>query len=782
MPKGLKKLKRILPAVGLVTLLLGGAFYLFRKSEPIGEAQHAHLVETARRLYQLEAQLKHSALQARQGSSHQYDNLLIVSQQMLSVTGSLNQALIWGEPARSKMKQSILQTENVVRQQIAASERFKSHNSLLKNSLRYLPVAINQLNKDLESIEQAEELKILNQQFLEDTLLYNLFYDHQYLVSLEGTLSKLLPLIRTLPKQQQKRYRIVHSHAEICVRELRNIGQVLERLDNAQIRPSLSRLLAQNQEQTQEYNLHASFRRNLLYGLSVIIFLLLVAAAVKLAQTYNTLEERIADRTRDLESSNERVLKLYQENRLVLDSAQEGMVIIDFHGNYQSDPSSKFKEIFSSHAESESFLDSLREVDDGAASWLDMGLNSLAMGLFSFEVAEAQFPTEMKIEEKTYTIKYLPVGAEEQLERILVILTDITAELESKKAQSRQQQVIRVFKALKENKAGLNEFWRETTKNIEELSKIDREDELLAKRLLHTLKGNASLYGLIDLVDTCHELESSLTEFDLAEVHDEIVYQLNEVWSQTNIQLAWILQDAQDNKILIDPFDLDQLIMDIYQGLSEDDIIHNLNGWSMESANKRLELLVNQAQTLGQRIGRNNIKFEFFDSGERLESERWAPFWSSFSHAIRNAIDHGVESEEERLSTGKTPQATITLRTHYNSEQYVVSMHDDGRGINWEKVRGKAADLGLAYQSHEDLVAALFSSGLSTQEEAGELSGRGVGMAALRQACEDLGGTLEVDSQTGVGTHLRFIFPDPLDLIHFRSSPVINAAPVNEIF
>jgi two-component system chemotaxis sensor kinase CheA len=88
-----------------------------------------------------------------------------------------------------------------------------------------------------------------------------------------------------------------------------------------------------------------------------------------------------------------------------------------------------------------------------------------------------------------------------------------------------------------------------------------------------------------------------------------------------------------------------------------------------------------------------------------------------------------------------------------------VEVTDNGHGIAWERVRGKALEQGLPHATNEDLVKALFTDGLSTREEVSDTSGRGVGMGSVRAACEALNGQIEVISQPGEGTTFRFRFP-----------------------
>jgi two-component system chemotaxis sensor kinase CheA len=123
-----------------------------------------------------------------------------------------------------------------------------------------------------------------------------------------------------------------------------------------------------------------------------------------------------------------------------------------------------------------------------------------------------------------------------------------------------------------------------------------------------------------------------------------------------------------------------------------------------------------------------------------MESESWGPFWSSFVHVVRNAIDHGLEVEEDRLSAGKSANGMLDIQTRISGDTFVVSMKDDGRSIDWTNIQQKAESRGLPCSTQDDLVDALFTDGVTTAKSMSDTSGRGVGLAAIREVTESMGG------------------------------------------
>ena len=131
-------------------------------------------------------------------------------------------------------------------------------------------------------------------------------------------------------------------------------------------------------------------------------------------------------------------------------------------------------------------------------------------------------------------------------------------------------------------------------------------------------------------------------------------------------------------------------------------------------------------------------------------------------HLVRNAISHGIESPEARLAAGKPPEGTIRLGAATVGETVAIDIADDGAGIDLESVAQRARALGLMADGELDarmLLDIICASGFSTRDEADRASGRGVGMAVVRDAVEGLGGTLSVETRAGLGTTFRMTLP-----------------------
>jgi len=140
-------------------------------------------------------------------------------------------------------------------------------------------------------------------------------------------------------------------------------------------------------------------------------------------------------------------------------------------------------------------------------------------------------------------------------------------------------------------------------------------------------------------------------------------------------------------------------------------------------------------------------------------------------HLVRNALDHGIEPPDERIAAGKPPEGVVELAASQSEGSVIVVVRDDGRGIDPDKVRRKAVERGwlseeqAAALSDDDALRLSFRPGFSTKEQVSEVSGRGVGMDVVRNALEQIGGTVDIQSTVGGGTTVTLRLPLTLAII-----------------
>jgi len=159
-------------------------------------------------------------------------------------------------------------------------------------------------------------------------------------------------------------------------------------------------------------------------------------------------------------------------------------------------------------------------------------------------------------------------------------------------------------------------------------------------------------------------------------------------------------------------------------------------------------------------------------------------------HLVRNAVDHGVEAAEERITAKKPARGTVYLNAYHQGTQVVIEVRDDGHGIDLAQIRKQAVEKGIvtaeAVQrlSDSEAMNLIFEPGFSTAAEVTEVSGRGVGMDVVRTSLDKLKGTVHVSSQQGKGTTIQLRVPLTLASIQtllFRVAGRLFAVPLSSV-
>jgi two-component system chemotaxis sensor kinase CheA len=153
------------------------------------------------------------------------------------------------------------------------------------------------------------------------------------------------------------------------------------------------------------------------------------------------------------------------------------------------------------------------------------------------------------------------------------------------------------------------------------------------------------------------------------------------------------------------------------------------------------------------------------------------------THVVRNSLDHGLEPPEERRLRGKPEVGRIRISAQQQGGKIVIEVQDDGRGLDLERIRQKA---GLSPEASEaELIQVVFRPGFSTKDDVTDLSGRGVGMDVVATRIrDDLKGDVELRSEPGGGTLIRFLLPLTLTILHsliVRCERYLYAIPIRDI-
>ncbi len=164
-------------------------------------------------------------------------------------------------------------------------------------------------------------------------------------------------------------------------------------------------------------------------------------------------------------------------------------------------------------------------------------------------------------------------------------------------------------------------------------------------------------------------------------------------------------------------------------------------------------------------------QIELVISGEHTELDKtiMEKIGDPLVHLVRNSIDHGIETPEERVAAGKSETGTVSLNAYHQGGNIVVEIKDDGKGLDKDKILAKARERGLLQENEslpdDKVFDLIFQPGFSTAAVVSDVSGRGVGMDVVRRNIRDLGGSVEIQSEQGTGTTMLIRLPLTLAIL-----------------
>ncbi len=495
------------------------------------------------------------------------------------------------------------------------------------------------------------------------------------------------------------------------------------------------------------------------YRLNALFFVVLVGAAVHFAWNLKPFEVTFAAvrLNRELSATKQLVDLQNQQMQLVLENMGQGFITVDMAGSMSGHRSLVLRQWLGGEGkDGDKIWDYLSQEDEGRREWLKVCWEMLSDDLMPIELALEQMPRHIDVGERTLELAYRPIHEGDTTRHILLVIDDVTVALQQERAEMLQKEVIAVFEKSMSDRAGVLAFYEEATRmiqNLRDAKHATRREEL---RDIHTLKGNCGVFGVRSVAEFCHDLETQLSE-TTGRMTDKDRLELERLWQGLSTMLSALLGKEQATELAVDNADYDRLVQAVIEQVPHDKLFRILRTWQFESTHLHLKRLAVQGDALAKRLGRAGIDFTIEAHGLRLPSDRWSPFWAACTHLVRNAADHGLEAADERRAAGKPEKGQWKLSTRIVDDELEVAIQDDGPGIQWEKVRAKADERGMSYEG-DGLQQVLFADGFSSRDEVSNVSGRGVGMGAVRAAVERLGGRIELVSETGRGTRWTFYF------------------------
>lgn len=488
-----------------------------------------------------------------------------------------------------------------------------------------------------------------------------------------------------------------------------------------------------------------------------------------LGTSFNKMVEDLDASYRDLEQLNrnlelkveERTVELGRKNRdmrLVLDNVDQGFITLSPHGFMATERSAVVDKWFGTPETQMPFWDYVGKLARGFNLDFSLAWEQLVDDILPLELCIDQLPRQCTIERRTYNFRYLPFMRDNQLEGVLVVIADISERLAKEREDAEQSELMQGFKRLMLDRSGFTDFLQESSEAVQKIcgGALDADIPLL-KRTLHTLKGNSALMGLVVVARICHTLEDQLAE--VGTLIEDTLEELSARWSAIMEHIQTFAGGAKQRVIEVPQTEYAALLSRLSKAGTQTDVLNELLSWQLEPVSKAFERLGEQAKALAKRYGKGDIQVDIQTNGIRLDPDTWHPFFSELAHVIRNAIDHGLETPDERRVLAKTENGALAFKAQATANTLTFELGDDGRGVDWTAIAEKAKELGLPHGNTHELMQALIHDGLSTRAQATETSGRGVGMAALERRIYAMGGQLDVNTVKGLGTNWVITFP-----------------------
>jgi two-component system chemotaxis sensor kinase CheA len=290
-------------------------------------------------------------------------------------------------------------------------------------------------------------------------------------------------------------------------------------------------------------------------------------------------------------------------------------------------------------------------------------------------------------------------------------------------------------------------------------------------RAIHTFKGTFNQFGFERLPAQLHDMETELRDLEETSPATQVagmvfsVDWLNLLEADLSVITRALGADFVERRgvVTIDP---DQAISFEHFASrhlragdlpgDEQPVLIELSRIRLASLRHALMDYERMARRMAERLGKEIDRFEVSGADIRIDPDRFGPFLRSLGHVFRNAVDHGIEAADVREDEGKPPGGVISCRIGRTTDGIVMEISDDGGGIDETILRHRAQDTALKNAPLADLV---FRDGLSSREEVNPWSGRGVGMAAVRMAIQELGGDIAMATTPGRGTTFTFRLP-----------------------
>lgn len=501
-------------------------------------------------------------------------------------------------------------------------------------------------------------------------------------------------------------------------------------------------------------------------------------AQQQLEKYSKNLEQMVEERTLEVKRAN---LML----NAIMNSLGQGFFVFDKDGvcsKFYTRACEDILEGIPAHRQVEDVL----KVPKDEFETFQMWLKAIYSEQLPFETLKELGPANFQHSQNRHvTLDYFPLrGDDQKISNIVVVATDKTTEYLANLALEKEKKYAKMVVKLVTSKKQFSQFLSNVQNIIEEvrqslLSRTDQIDHEFVFRALHTLEGEAATYSATEIWAACREAQECIEplkkglKVDLEILRSDVLAGLanlrntHQQFLRDNAELFSLIGIDRSDKMEISVNDVETVLEKLEKrGVSSvirAEVADSLLREPVESAFHHFQDVVSiVAAKLNKRI--HPIQFHGLET--RLYLSAYQDLFSTFLHAYRNAVDHGIELPEIREAAGKSPEGTI--QTHIEIFEQAgrwvrFKIMDDGGGISASQIREsllRSGSTDAAGLTDEQVIQYVFNSGVTTKDEVGEFSGRGIGMNAIKAEAERLGGRAWVETELGRGTRLIVEVPD----------------------
>jgi two-component system chemotaxis sensor kinase CheA len=400
---------------------------------------------------------------------------------------------------------------------------------------------------------------------------------------------------------------------------------------------------------------------------------------------------------------------------------------------------------------------------------------------FMIESFLSLLPDEIELNSKVLKLEYKLLGCG----KFMLVITNITTQKQLEKKVQKESARLKMIVAVvsdSENFYDIKNDYLEFSKNYLEI--IDHKKRAIQNlnelyRIVHTFKGAFLQLFMQNSASMLHEIENqiskmiqdtnnsneSVTEFlesidfesfistDLKNIQNMLGESFLNNSSTIKVNLQEVKSIEQKlalliNKVPTEHKDIESIMLDI-QKLSNIKIMTILGSYPK------------MVQQISHRLQKEIYDFEVIGDESIIVSKSYKPFLKSLIHVFRNSIDHGIEDPESRLEKGKDEIGSVACSFIRENGELIITISDDGAGIDKDKIKSKLSEVGLFVDDMNDseIYASIFNDNFTTKDKVSEISGRGVGMSAVKGELEKLNGTYKINTQKDIGTTFIFRLP-----------------------